>query len=493
VTSIEPTTPPSESPTSPRGHTFFGQPWALFNLFSVELWERFSFYGMQGILAIYMYFRLTQGGLGLDKGVATSVVGAYGGAVYVFCILGALVSDRLIGAQKTLFYSAILIMIGHISLAVLPGVPGLITGLLCVSIGSGGLKATTATLVGSLYAVDDPKRDAGFSLYYMGVNIGGFFGPLLTGLLQQQWGFHWGFAAAAVGMAVGVVWYVVTRKDLPDGADEVPDPLPRAKYPQWALIALVVVVLVVVLAVTGVITPSNLAGIVTGISVVGAVVLFAILLTSKKVTATERSRVIAFIPMFIGTAAFFALFQQQFTVLTVYSDTRVDRDAFFGWQMPISWVESFNPVFILLLSPVFAAMWTKLGRRQPGTPTKFGIGILLIGVAFLLFVPMAPVAGVPILWVALIMLVATLGELSISPVGLSLATRLAPTAFPVLMMALYNLSVALGTALSGVFSTFYSRQNEVGYFGTCGIVTIVIGVAMLAIAKPVTKGMAGVK
>jgi POT family proton-dependent oligopeptide transporter len=447
---------------------------------------------MQGILAIYMYFSLTEGGLGLEEGVATSVVGAYGGAVYVFCIVGALVSDRLIGAQRTLLGSAVLIMLGHLSLALIPAVPGLVTGLLLVAVGSGGLKATAATLVGSLYSRTDTRRDAGFSIYYMSVNIGGFFGPLLTGLLQQEWGFHWGFGAAAVGMAIGLIWYVATRKGLPASAEVVPDPLARRSYPLWAGIAVLGVLLVVLAVVTGLVTAANLADVVTAISAIGAVVLFSILLTSKKVKPVERSRVLAFIPMFIGTAAFFALFQQQFTVLAVYSDTRIDRSVL-GWEMPISWVTSFNPVFILALSPIFALLWTTLSTRQPGTPVKFGIGILLIGAAFLLFVPMAAVDGVPILWVALIMLVATLGELMLSPVGLSLATRLAPNAFPVLMMALYNLAVALGTALSGVFSRYYSADNEVAYFGTCGVVTIVIGVAMLLIAKPVTRGMSGVR
>ncbi|WP_343068586.1 peptide MFS transporter [Brachybacterium halotolerans] len=485
--------PASGDPAAPHhgGRTFFGQPWPLMNLFSLEMWERFSFYGMQGILAIYMYFAMTQGGLGIDQGVATSIVGAYGGAVYVFCIVGALVSDRLIGPQRTLFASAVLIMLGHISLALLPGVPGLVTGLLCVAIGSGGLKATAATLVGSLYAVDDPKRDAGFSLYYMGVNIGGLLGPLVTGFLQQNWGFHLGFGAAAVGMAVGLVWYVLTRGSLPANANRVPDPLPRSRFVLWGVIAVVAVLLVVILVLAGVINPGNLANIVVGISVVAAIIIFAIMLTSSKITATERSRVIAFIPMFIGTAAFFALFQQQFTVLVVYADERLNR-SILGWEMPISWPQSFNPLFILLLAPVFAALWTKLGRRQPGTPVKFAIGILLVGVAFLLFVPMAPVAGVPVLWVALILLVATLGELSISPVGLSLATRLAPAAFPVMMMALYNLAVALGTALSGSLSTLYSVDHEVAYFGITGLVTIAVGLIMLAIAKPVTRGMAGV-
>ncbi|MDN5899768.1 MAG: peptide MFS transporter [Brachybacterium sp.] len=477
---------------NPSGRTFLGQPGPLANLFSVELWERFSFYGMQGILAIFMYFAVADGGLGIDETVALGIVGAYGGSVYLFSILGALVSDRLLGAERTLLGSAVMIMLGHIALALVPGIPGLMAGLLLVGVGSGGLKSTAATLVGSLYSRDDPRRDAGFSIYYMGINIGGLLGPLITGFSQQQWGFHLGFGLAAVGMAVGLTQYVLTRKGLPESVHAVPDPLPRAQYPLWVGLGIGAVVLVLVLVLTGVLNAHNLATVVAGLAVLGAIAIFALLLTSKKLDSEERSRVVSFIPLFVGTAAFFALFQQQFTVITLYSDTRLDREVL-GWEMPISWVQSFNPFFIIVLAPLLAMLWTKLGPRQPGTPRKFGVGIILMGSAFLLFLPMASVASVPVLWIALIMMVATIGELWLSPVGLSLATKLAPRAYPVLMMALYNLSVALGTSLSGALATFYSAETEVAYFGALGAITIAIGLVMLVIAKPVGHGMRGVR
>nr|WP_245822979.1 peptide MFS transporter [Brachybacterium avium] len=469
-----------------------GQPGPLANLFSVELWERFSFYGMQGILAIYMYFAVADGGLGIDESAALGIVGAYGGSVYLFSILGALVSDRLLGAERTLLGSAVMIMLGHIALALVPGIPGLMAGLLLVGVGSGGLKSTAATLVGSLYSRDDPRRDAGFSIYYMGINIGGLLGPLITGFAQQQWGFHLGFGLAAIGMAVGLTQYVLTRKGLPESVHAVPDPLPRRQYPLWAGLGAGAVMLVLVLALTGVLNAHNLATVVAALAVLGAIAIFALLLTSKKLDPEERSRVVSFIPLFVGTAAFFALFQQQFTVITLYSDTRLDREVL-GWEMPISWVQSFNPFFIIVLAPLFAALWTKLGPRQPGTPRKFGVGIILMGSAFLLFLPMASVVSVPVLWIAMIMMVATIGELWLSPVGLSLATKLAPRAYPVMMMALYNLAVALGTSLSGALATFYSSETEVAYFGALGAITISIGLVMLMIAKPVGRGMRGVR
>ncbi|TRW47016.1 peptide MFS transporter [Georgenia yuyongxinii] len=482
----------------PGGKTFFGQPRALANLFSVELWERFSFYGMQGIVLLYMYFEVTEGGLGLDQAAAAGIVGAYGGSVYLFSVLGGWVADRLVGSERTMYASAVLIMLGHISLALLPGVPGLALGLICIAVGSGGLKATITNLVGSLYAPGDTRRDAGFSIFYMGINIGGLLGPLLTGLAQQRVGFHLGFGLAAIGMAIGLIQYAFGRKNLPESVHYVPDPLPRSKYGRAIAVAVGAVAVIAVAVATGLLNPDNLADVVVGAVAVAAVALFTVLLTSKQLDADERSRVLSFIPMFIGSAAFWALFQQQFTVITIYSDTRLDREftdlpLLGDWTMPIPWVQSFNPFFIIVLAPVFAALWTKLGDRQPTTPVKFSIGIALMGAAFLLFLPMVGVEAVPVLWIAVIMLVATLGELMLSPVGLSLATKLAPRAFPVLMVALFYLSVSLGTALSGTLAGFYSEDNEAAYFGILGAVTIGIGVILLALSPRISRLMRGIR
>jgi proton-dependent oligopeptide transporter, POT family len=484
--------------TEPGGKTFFGQPRALANLFSVELWERFSFYGMQGIVLLYMYFEVSEGGLGIDQAVAAGIVGAYGGSVYLFSVLGGWVADRLFGSERTMFASAVLIMLGHISLALVPGVPGLAAGLISIAIGSGGLKATITNLVGSLYARGDTRRDAGFSIFYMGINIGGLLGPLLTGLAQQRVGFHLGFGLAAIGMAIGLTQYAFGRKNLPDSVHHVPDPLPRSQYGRYIALAVGAVAVVAVAVITGLLNPDNLADVVVGAVAVAAVVLFSVLLTSKQLDADERSRVVSFIPMFIGSAAFWALFQQQFTVITIYSDTRLDREftdlpLLGDWTMPIPWVQSFNPFFIIVLAPVFAALWTKLGDRQPTTPVKFSIGIALMGAAFLLFLPMVGVDAVPVLWIAVIMLVATLGELMLSPVGLSLATKLAPRAFPVLMVALFYLSVSLGTALSGTLAGFYSEENEAAYFGTLGAITIGIGVILLVLSPKISRLMRGIR
>ena len=480
---------PRERP--PNEKTFFGQPRVLANLFGVELWERFSFYGMQGILLLYLYFPTDQGGLGISQDTAVGVVGAYGGLVYLSTIAGGWAADRLIGSERTLFYAAVLVMAGHIALSVLPGTLGVGVGLVLIAIGSGGVKANATSLVGTLYSEEDPRRDAGFSIFYLGINLGALLGPLLTGWLQTSYGFHIGFAAAAVGMAIGLIQYTIGRRQLSEAANEVPDPLPNQKRLWYALGIAAGAVIIAVLAVTGVLRATNLDQAVIIVILASTLAYFIVILTSRHVTAVERKRVIAFIPMFIASAAFWSLYQQQFTVLTVYSDYQLNRDIF-GWTMPISWVQSINPVFIIILSGVFAAIWTKLGDRQPPTPLKFAAGTVVMGIAFLMFIPMASTQpnSAPLLGLIGVIFVFTIAELLLSPVGLSLATKLAPEAFKTQMVALFFLSVALGTALSGTLAQYYSTDTQVPYFGILGGVAIVIGIA-LALMTPWLERLMG--
>ena len=472
---------------------FFGQPRALANLFGVEMWERFSFYGMQGILLIYLYYSVAEGGLGISQGTATSIVGAYGGTVYLSTVLGAWIADRLAGPERTLFWAAVLVMCGHIALGLLPGLFGVGVGLVLVAVGSGGVKSNASSLVGSLYAENDDRRDAGFSLFYLGINLGALLGPLLTGLLQTTLGFHYGFGLAAVGMAIGLTQYAFGRRRLPPEANVVPNPLPPGRRPLVIAVAVAGAVLIAVLAVTGVLRADRLATIVIVLSGLAAVVYFVVILSSDGVTRVERRRVLAFIPMFVASAAFWSLYQQQFTVVTIYSDERLDRHIL-GWEMPVAWVQSINPIFVIVLSGVFAALWTRLGPRQPSTPVKFALGTAIMGVAFLLFLPMAGggPGSAPLLGLVGILFVFTIAELLISPVGLSLSTKLAPAIFHTQMVALFFLSIALGTAMSGVLAGFYSPTSEVPYFGILGAVAIVLGGLLLAITPMLRRLMSGV-
>ncbi len=465
----------------------------LANLFGVELWERFSFYGMQGILLIYLYFSVSDGGLGIDRGVAAGIVGAYGGSVYLSTILGAWFADRLFGAERTLFYSAVMVMAGHVALALLPGLVGVGVGLVLVALGSGGVKANATSLVGSLYGEHDERRDAGFSIFYMGINIGALVGPLLTGVLQKEWGFHFGFGLAALGMAFGLAQYARGRSRLPEETHHVPNPLPAGRLPRYAAAAVVVVALLVVLSVTGVITAGRLDDLVIGVTVVAAVALFSLMLLDRSVVGAERSRVFSMIPLFICSAVFWSLYQQQFTVVTIYADERLDRNLF-GWEMPISWVQSINPVFIIALAGVFAALWTKLGDRAPGTPVKFGLSAVVMGLAFLAFLamPSGP-SSAPLLGLVAILLLFTVAELLISPVGLSVSTKLAPTKYRTQMVALFFLSVALGSAISGTLAGYYEPEDDTGFFLIVGGVSIVVGLLVLAARGPIQRLMAGVR
>ncbi|GAA2126839.1 peptide MFS transporter [Arthrobacter humicola] len=464
----------------------------LASLFSVEMWERFSFYGMQGILLYYMYFSVEKGGLGIEQGLAASLVGAYGGGVYLSTILGAWLADRLFGSEKVLFGSAIMIMGGHIALALVPGVPGLIAGLVLVGVGSGGLKANATALVGSLYGEKDERRDAGFSIFYMGINAGALIGPLVTGWLQESQGFHWGFGAAAVGMAVGLTVYALGRNKLPAQTQRVAHPLPAAQRKQYGLIFVGIAAVIAALFISGTVNAENLATSMAYAAIGASVVYFTLIFRSNKVTATERGRVAAFIPLYIASAAFWALFQQQFTFIAVYSEEKLDRN-FFGWEMPAAWVQSINPVFIIIFAGVMAALWTRLGRKQPGSALKFSIGLFVMGLAFLAFIPLSGDGKTPLLALAGILLLFTLAELFLSPIGLSVTTKLAPKAFHTQMVALFFLSVSLGTTLAGILSGLYNPNDELPYFIGVGGTAILLAVGMAAASPAIKKLMGGVR
>ncbi len=412
--------------------------------------------------------------------------------MYLSTVLGAWIADRLLGSERTLFRSAVLIMLGHISLALLPGLLGVAVGLCLVGLGSGGLKANATSLVGALYPEGDDRRDAGFSIFYMGINIGALVGPLLTGLARSWYGFHVGFGLAAIGMAIGLVQYSMGRRNLAASGGEVPNPLAGREVPKVLVGAAALVVLIVVAVLTGLVTLGTLAAVVTAAIVVAAVGYFALILGSRKITAAERSRVVAFIPMFIASFAFWSLFQQQFTVVAIYAESRIDR-TFFDFTMPPAWVTSINPIFIILLAPVFAALWTKLGPRQPSTPIKFALGVVGMGVAFLIFLTMAGTTGATSpLGLVVILLFFTIAELLLSPIGLSLSTKLAPAAFRTQMVALFFLSVAAGSSLAGVLAGYYTPENEVAYFSTVGGAAIVLGGLIALISPWVKRRMPGV-
>ncbi len=471
---------------------FFGHSWGLANIFGLEMWERFSFYGMQAILMYYLYYSAAQGGLGIAEASATSVMGAYGGAVYLSAILGAWVADRILGTERTLFYSAVLVMCGHIALSLLPGMAGVATGLVCVATGSGGIKATSTALIGKMYGEHDERRDAGFTIFYMGINIGSLVGPLLTGLLQATWGFRWGFGLAAVCMAIGLTQYIIFRRNLAGLGDTAVRPLPPNRRLPWVGAAVAVAAVVAIALKTGWVRAADLSDIATVVIAIAAVGLFTMIVASKQITAVERSRMKAFVPMFLASVAFWALYGQQFTTIAMFSDKELNRNLF-GWEVPAAWVQSINPVFIIVFAGMLATLWTRLGPRQPSTPAKFATANVLMGTSFLMFLPIAGHGpnSAPMTVMILILLVLTIAELFISPVGMSLSTKLAPKAFGTQMVALYYLSVAMGTSLSGTLSGYYNENDEGTFFLWMGALSIAVGVVVAVLIPWIKKMMAG--
>ncbi|WP_333618188.1 peptide MFS transporter [Dietzia sp.] len=485
-----------EKPTlADRERGFFGHPWGLANLSAIEMWERFSFYGMQALVAYYIYYSVADGGLGYSESAATSIVGAYGGLVYLSAIFGGWISDRLFGAERSLTGAAVLIMLGHISLSLIPGMTGVGIGLIAIALGSGTLKATTSVVVGVMYRRSDMRRDAAFSIYYMGVNIGGLIGPLATNALWEGTNFHWGFALAAFGMAAGLIQYLALRgktlSSIPKGA------LNPATPKHISIVggaAAIVVVIIVISALAGWLTFDNLASVVTVVTIVAAILLFGVILSSKQITAVERSRVIAFIPMFLASCGFWALFQQQFTSIAVLADQALDRNVF-GWDFPPGWVQSINPLFIIIFAGVFSAMWLKLGDRQIATPYKFALSNVVMGIAFLVFIPFTD-GMIPMLVMVVVLFLFTMAELLLSPLGQSLATKLAPAAFNSQMVALFFLSVAIGSSASGWLAGFYNPDDQAAtnqYFMWIGIASIVLGIVIALVANPVVRLMKGVR
>ncbi|KQB87096.1 peptide MFS transporter [Corynebacterium lowii] len=487
-----------------KTRTFFGHPWGLANLFGIEMWERFSYYGMVTILGYYLYYAVSDGGLGMERGTALSLVGAYGGFVYITSVAAAFISDRILGPERTLLFSAILVMAGHILLAVIPGYAGLTLGLVSIAVGSGGVKTASQVVLGDLYTRQDPKRDAGFSLFYMGVNIGALFGPLLTGEARSMGGFHWGFALAAIGMALGLTQYIAMRKStLAARSSVVPNPLPREQYLRWGLSALVGIAAVVALFATGIVGLDKLALIITATAGIIAVVLMVQMFLSPLTTAEERSRLVGYLPILLGCVMFFAIFQSQFTILTLYTDTRVNlsvnldfgRLGALSFNIEPNQVQSINPFFIIVFSGVFAAMWTKLGSRQWSSSVKFGVANLIIGASLFLFLPYAggEPNSTPLLIIVALLFLFTMGELLLSPVGNSLATKVAPQAFKSRMFAVWLMAIAMGTSLSGSLGSLYESAMETGaeaertFFLTTAGVAIALGVVLIALRKWVVR------
>ncbi|MFT4185704.1 MAG: oligopeptide:H+ symporter [Micrococcaceae bacterium] len=476
----------------PTDTSFFGHPKQMATLFGVETWERFSYYGLQGIVLLYMYYTVSQGGLGMSQAAATSIVGAYGGGSYLAAVANSWIADRLLGRERVLFISAIMVMCGHLTLALGSGVSGLALGIFLIAYGAGGVKSCSTSIVGSLYPKGDVRLNSGFALYYLGVNLGGLIGPLLTGWLQTSYGFHYGFGIAAFGMAIGLTQYAINRKHLPKSANTVTNPLADEERKKFYMGLAGIILFFVIAFATRIITIDDASNVVIVLAIIAAVVLYSTIIRSPKVNDEERSRVYASIPLVVSQVGFWSLYQQQFTVLTIYADQRLNRHIG-NWEMPVAWVQSINPVYIILLSGFFAGLWAKW-KGQPRTSAKFGWANIFIGLAYFMFLPFANGGpnSAPILLIAAILFVFTIGEMFISPTGLAVSTQLAPKAFITQFVAIFFLASAIGTSAAGSIAGFYNPNNEVPYFTTLGIASIILGGIIFALNPWINKRMKGV-
>jgi proton-dependent oligopeptide transporter, POT family len=491
--------PSADNAAKTPQHGFFGHPRGLSTLFFTELWERFSYYGMKAILAYYLYYSAAEGGLGVDKSAALSLVAIYGSSVYMAGVGGGWLADRVFGSQRAVLYGGVLIMLGHIALALPIGLAGVYAGLILIVLGTGLLKPNVSTIVGGLYEQHDPKRDAGFSIFYMGVNLGAFIAPLICGFLGQEINWHLGFGAAAVGMAFGLVQYQLGRKNLGELSDRPANPLPDADrgriLGRITGVSAAVVVVLVLLLVLGVLSGEGMVNLLSVLSVVLPIIYFTVMMRSDKTTPVERTRLVAYIPLFIAAVFFWLLYEQTSTVIAAFADTSV-RNSVFGVEFPPSFFQSINPVLIIVFAPLFALLWTKLGTRQPATPRKFSGGLLFIGLSFLVAMAAGQSGGpddkVSPLWLLLVFFVMTCGELLLSPVGLSVTTKLAPRAFAAQTMGLFFLSSAAGQGIGAQVVKLYSDDAAVAYFGILGAIALGLGVLLLVFSPKIKQLMSGV-
>jgi len=428
---------------------FFGHPRGLSTLFFTEMWERFSYYGMRGFLILYM-----TKALGFTDQHAGLAYGNYVSSVWLTPIIGGFIADRWLGQYRSVLIGGIIIALGHFTLAFHP-LPFLYVGLTLIVLGTGLLKPNISTIVGSLYEPGDERRDAGFSIFYMGINLGAFLGPLIAGKLAQGVDWHLGFACAGVGMVFGLIQYVLGRRHLQPGIDRL-DAQRRARL------------------------AAQTAG--------GA--------PQSPLTTDDWRRISAVVVLFVFASLFWGAYEQAGSTLNLFADRYVHLELL-GITLYASWFVSIQAAFVILLSPIFAWLWVKLGPRQPSSPAKFALALVFVGAAFVLLIPAGSLAqsGVKVspLWLVAAYFIQELGELCLSPVGLSLVTKLAPVRFVSLVMGIFFLSNAAGNWLAGWSARFISAVPLVTLFGVTAAVTLGAGVVLFLLLRPIRNLMGGVR
>ena len=514
------TTATDTPPHPPAGdRSFFGHPRGLSTLFVTEMWERFSFYGLRPLLVLFMTAALLDGGFGFDRTQASAIVGIYAFSVYLASLPGGWIADRLLGLQRAIFIGACLITLGHLSIG-LSGLAGpgqgklpFFAGLVLIVMGTGLLKPNISAIVGDLYPEGGSRRDAGFSIFYMGINTGAFLGQLITGILGEKLGWHWGFGAAGIGMALGLTFFAVTRGKTLRGIGTTitrhPDDAVQSKRENTVKLVvgagLAVVVLLFALAAMGTITidAQAIGRQLVNITLAMVVIFFAYVLFAGGLSTDEKKRIAVIFVLFLFAIVFWGAFEQAPTSLNLFARDFTDRNIG-GWEMPATWFQSINSFFVIALAPVFAGIWLALGKRDRdlSSPGKFAVGLAFAGVGFVLmiFAAQKVVAGgvgtlVSPWWLTGSYFFQTVGELCLSPVGLSSMTKLSPRKYVGQMMGVWFTASALGNLIGGLVGGHVDPEklsDMPKLFINTTIYLFVAAVILMLLSIPIKKMMAGV-
>lgn len=497
--------------TPSQDTAFFGHPRGLSTLFFTEMWERFAFYGLRGVLIVFMTTAAAAGGLGFDTAKAGAVYGTYVAMVYLLSLPGGWVADKLLGLRKSVLYGGILIMFGQICLAV-PGARLFYPGLALIVLGTGLLKPNVSAIVGDLYGAEDVRRDAGFSIFYMGINLGAFIAPLIVGWLAQsdefkvilsgmgiapETSWNWGFGVGALGMFLGLVQYVVGWKHLGD-AGARPSVAPEseagraARRQFWIGTAalLAIVGLVAFLVGNGTLSVETVTDGFSGLYFVIVVAFFVWLFAFGTWTREEYKRLIVIAVLFVGAAIFWSAFEQAASTLNLFARDNT-RTSIVGWAFPSTWFQSVNALMIILFAPVFAWLWIRLGKHDPSSPAKFAFGLVFAGLGFVVmfFAAQASANGVLVspMWLVATYFLHTVGELCLSPVGLSSMTKLAPERVKGLMMGVWFLAASMGNLIAGRVAGLLERFSAAQLFGFVALFAIGAGIVMFLLVRPIRR------
>ena len=490
--------------TAPRDTRFFGHPRGLATLFMTELWERFSYYGMRALLILFMTAASSAGGLGFDVPKAGAIYGLYTTMNYLLSLGGGWIADRILGQRRAVLYGGILIALGNFSLAA-PGLSWFYFGLVLIAVGTSLLKPNVSVMVGRLYGETDPRRDAGFSIFYMGINLGGFLSPLACGYVGQNINWRLGFGLAGIGMTLGLIQYLAGGRHLgeaglhpikPASAEEAARQKRQLRVGLGAVALLLAALALLKVSGLADITAQTLSNALGVILLLTVVVFFFWMFFLGHWTPAERKRLIVVGVLFAASALFWCVFEQGGSTLNLFAQRSTDK-TILGFSFPASWLQSVNALFIVMLAPVFAWLWVKLGRREPSSPAKFAWGLIFAGLGFLVLAGGARIAATGVLvspmWLVVVYLLHTFGELCLSPVGLSAMTKLAPARITGLLMGVWFLSISVGEYLGGRAASLYEALSLPTLFGVVATFAIAAGLILAMLVKPTCKLMGDVK